>query len=80
MGFADHILTDLPLPEQARFDQARGTANLTRLAYRPGYHTACPGCGKSNWLVGRTTAECGYCATALPLFNSVWSEIRLRAA
>lgn len=27
----------------------------------------CPGCGRSYWLVGRFSAECGFCATALPL-------------
>lgn len=27
----------------------------------------CPGCGHSQWHVGRITAECGYCHTALPL-------------
>jgi hypothetical protein len=26
----------------------------------------CPGCGHSNWLVGRSMAECAICATALP--------------
>ena len=27
----------------------------------------CPGCGKSNWHVGRISAECAHCETALPL-------------
>jgi hypothetical protein len=27
----------------------------------------CPGCGRSHWYVGRITAECGHCGTALPL-------------
>lgn len=27
----------------------------------------CPGCGRSQWLIGRVTAECAFCATALPL-------------
>jgi hypothetical protein len=27
----------------------------------------CPGCGKSHWHIGRALAECGFCATALPL-------------
>jgi hypothetical protein len=27
----------------------------------------CPGCGHSQWYVGRITAECGHCGTALPL-------------
>jgi len=32
--------------------------------YQPG--CTCPGCGKSQWTVGRFSAECVYCATALP--------------
>jgi hypothetical protein len=40
-----------------------------------GYHTIyrqreanpCPGCGRTHWLIGRTTAECAFCATAIPL-------------
>lgn len=27
----------------------------------------CPGCNGTNWYVGRVTAECGRCGTALPL-------------
>lgn len=39
----------------------RGYAPL----YRSG--TLCPGCGASHWTVGRFSAECAFCATALPL-------------
>lgn len=39
--------------------------------YRPMYHldivNRCPGCGKSHWYVGRFSAECAHCETALPL-------------
>jgi hypothetical protein len=38
-------------------------------AYRPGTH--CPGCSHSNWLVGRITAECAFCGTALPRAEAV---------
>ena len=27
----------------------------------------CPGCGRSHWLMGRFSAECAFCSTALPL-------------
>lgn len=41
--------------------------------YRPAYRThetnLCPGCGQSHWMVGRTTAECAFCGTALPLHH-----------
>ena len=45
-------------------------ANNAR-GYQPLYHedvvNRCPGCGKSHWHVGRFSAECAYCETALPL-------------
>lgn len=37
------------------------------LVYRPDVVNACPGCGQSNWNIGRHSAECAFCATALPL-------------
>lgn len=37
------------------------------LTYRPGYTNFCPGCGQSHWHVGRVTAECARCMTALPI-------------
>lgn len=36
-------------------------------AFRSGEQTRCPGCGRSHWLVGRATAECAFCATAVPI-------------
>ncbi len=38
-----------------------------RVIYRPAEPPRCPGCGRSHWLVGRISAECAFCATALPL-------------
>ncbi len=37
--------------------------------YRPLYHTGarCPGCGGRSWIIGRLSAECAHCATALML-------------
>lgn len=35
--------------------------------YRVGFSNFCPGCGGAHWHVGRTTAECAWCATALPI-------------
>ena len=37
------------------------------VVYRPEQVNHCPGCGRSHWYVGRLLAECGFCATALPL-------------
>ncbi|MGI8931524.1 MAG: hypothetical protein ACR2FK_03965 [Sphingomicrobium sp.] len=50
-----------------RFDPAtRGY----HAVYRENQVNHCPGCGRTHWLVGRTLAECGFCATALPLSES----------
>ncbi len=49
-----------------------------RTAFNPnarGYHAVyhegevnhCPGCGRTHWLIGRLSAECAFCSTALPL-------------
>jgi hypothetical protein len=38
--------------------------------YREDTTNHCPGCGRTHWFVGRLSAECGFCATALPLENS----------
>lgn len=35
--------------------------------YREGEVNHCPGCGRSHWIIGRFSAECGFCATALAL-------------
>lgn len=42
--------------------------------YGPVYHSGevnhCPGCGRSHWHVGRVSAECAFCSTALPLVEA----------
>ena len=38
--------------------------------YRENQVNHCLGCGRTHWYVGRTLAECGFCATALPLTDS----------
>lgn len=35
--------------------------------YHPAETNRCPGCGGAQWHVGRSTAECAVCSTALPL-------------
>jgi hypothetical protein len=37
------------------------------VVYREDQVNHCPGCGRSHWHVGRVSAECGFCGTALPL-------------
>ncbi len=54
------------------------THNFRRTAFDPatrGYHAVyhagevnhCPGCGRTHWIIGRLSAECAFCTTALPL-------------
>jgi hypothetical protein len=38
-----------------------------RIVYHYGEPNHCPGCGRQQWIVGRVTAECVFCETALPL-------------
>ena len=46
--------------------------------YERGYHAVyrehevnhCPGCGRTQWLIGRVSAECSFCSTALPLSDA----------
>ena len=42
--------------------------------YREHEVNRCPGCGRTQWLIGRVSAECAFCATALPL-----AEARMRS-
>lgn len=37
------------------------------VVYREGEVNHCPGCGNTHWIIGRVTAECAFCATAVPL-------------
>ena len=38
--------------------------------YHMGELNRCPGCGRSHWYVGRLSAECGFCGTALALADT----------
>jgi len=50
------------------------------LGYRLLYHrnsvNHCPGCGQTQWFIGRVSAECAFCATALPLQEIVSRDAR----
>jgi hypothetical protein len=41
-----------------------------RLAYREGEKNYCPGCAGTHWILGRASAECPRCETALPLVDA----------
>lgn len=54
--------------------------------YREGEVNHCPGCGRTHWIIGRVSAECAFCSTAMPLMEALthgpaptpvfWSGIR----
>jgi len=45
--------------------------NPSNRGYHDVYHDGeinhCPGCGRTHWHIGRLSAECAFCSTALPL-------------
>jgi hypothetical protein len=43
-----------------------GAVRGYHVVYRQGEINHCPGCGRTHWLVGRLSAECAFCATAVP--------------
>lgn len=48
-----------------------------RISYRMAETNHCPGCGQSQWFVGRMSAECAFCHTALPIsgVNSIGAGV-----
>jgi hypothetical protein len=44
---------------------------------RTNENNRCPGCGRAQWYVGRMTAECGFCGTAVALAEAEWSGAEL---
>lgn len=56
---------------------ARGLPELANRGYqvlfRQNESNHCPGCGHAQWYVGRVTAECFFCGTALPLADAKWA-------
>jgi hypothetical protein len=44
--------------------------------YRQQEVNRCPGCGRSHWYLGRASAECGFCATALPFASAEFASER----
>jgi hypothetical protein len=43
------------------------------VVYRANETNFCPGCGRAQWHIGRMTAECGFCGTAVALADAQWS-------
>ena len=59
-----------PVLESMGFSHVANHRSKDVALYRQGEINHCPGCGRSHWLIGRLSAECGFCATALPLADT----------
>ena len=62
------------IPIRAVATQPFTLADHLRLRqFRPVYHpdviNHCPGCGRTHWWIGRITAECAHCDTALMIVS-----------
>jgi hypothetical protein len=51
--------------------ESRRPFNPNARGYHAVYHAGevnhCPGCGRTHWIIGRVSAECAFCSTAMPL-------------
>lgn len=62
----------MQLANSNQFDPARRGYHAV---YREGHVNHCPACGRTHWYIGRQSAECGFCHTAIPLSSS-WDAER----
>jgi hypothetical protein len=61
-------MSDLLVYERAASSFAAGLAKRGHhIVYRVNEANHCPGCGRSQWYIGRVSAECGFCGSAVPL-------------
>jgi hypothetical protein len=68
-------MSNVVLFERAKLDLPATLAQRGHhIVYRANSSNHCPGCGRSQWYVGRITAECGFCGTAVPLAESQMSR------
>jgi PilZ domain len=68
------------MPDVLVYERASGSfaAELAKrghhIVYRANEPNHCPGCGRSQWYIGRLSAECGFCGTAVPLAETSRQE------
>lgn len=61
--------------ERATSSFAAGLAHRGHhIVYRANAQNHCPGCGRSQWFIGRISAECGFCGTAVPLAEAKFDD------
>jgi hypothetical protein len=68
-------MSDVLVYERTSADFAAGlTQRGHHIVYRANAENHCPGCGRSHWYIGRVSAECGFCGTAVPLAEARHDE------
>jgi hypothetical protein len=68
-------MSDVHLYERASGSFAASLAKRGHhIVYRANAANHCPGCGRSQWYVGRLSAECGFCGAAVPLAETSLRE------
>lgn len=68
-------MSDVLVYERAPASFAAGLAQRGHhIVYRANSSNHCPGCGRSHWYIGRVSAECGFCGTAIPLAEARHDE------
>ena len=65
---------------EARRNLFNPSARGYHAVYHDGEVNHCPGCGRTHWLIGRVSAECAFCSTALPLKEAGDGGVLERAA
>jgi hypothetical protein len=74
-------MADVLVFERAAASFAAGLAKRGHhIVYRANESNHCPGCGRSQWYIGRVSAECGFCGTAVPLAETSRHEAISRPA
>lgn len=68
------MLTDVMIADRTTYRNETLAHGVARRGYHMLYRcdqvNHCPGCGRAHWYIGRQTAECGFCGTAIPLADS----------
>ncbi len=74
-------MSDVLVYERATASLAASLAQRGHhIVYRANAQNHCPGCGRSQWFIGRISAECGFCGTAVPLAEAKLNDQRARGS
>ena len=69
-------MSDVQVFERATSSFAASLARRGHhIVYRTNADNHCPGCGRSQWYIGRISAECGFCGAAVPLAEARHDDV-----